>query len=173
MLDKTNNAALIEQLVFFLAPLILDGDFHSSIQERQLAQSLGENVEAELGSFEDLGIGLKGNSCPALLGCADFLQTSLRLAPLLALLINFSVVLDLDFQGFFQTVNGEAPPSVKTAGNFVRSFIELAPRVELCKHNLGGGDFFRLMNVHGNTAAIVDYCDAIMDGNRYLNFVAI
>src|SRR5262247_3782497 len=136
MLDKRNNAALIEQLVFFLAPLVLDGDFHSSIQERQLAQSLGENVEAELGSFKDLGIGLKGDSCAALLGYTDFLQTSLRLAALIALLIDFAVALDLDFQSFCQSVNHGDSYSVKTTGNFVRGFIELAPRVELGKHNL-------------------------------------
>src|SRR4029453_3347159 len=141
MLDKRNNAAFVEQLVFFLAPLILDGDFHSSIQERQLAQSLGENVEAELGSFEDLGIGLKGNSCPALLGCADFLQTSLRLAPLVALLIDSAVALDLDFQSFCQSVNDRDSHSVKAAGNFVRIFIELPPPVELCKNTLAAAAF--------------------------------
>ena len=37
MLNKRNDPAFIEQLVFFLSSLVLDGDLHSSIQERQLA----------------------------------------------------------------------------------------------------------------------------------------
>src|SRR4029077_6558439 len=103
MFEKRNNAALIEQLVFFLASLILDGDFHSSIQERQLAQSLGENVEAELGSIKNLLVGLKCDAGVGLLRYADFFQTALRLAPLIALLIDFPVPLDFYFQGFRQS----------------------------------------------------------------------
>src|SRR4029453_3013888 len=173
MLDKRNNAALIEQLVFFLASLILDGDFHSSIQERQLTQSLGENVEAKVGSFEDLRIGLKGNPGPALLGCADFFQPSLRLAALVALLIDFPVALDLHFQGFRQSINDRNSHTMKATRNFVRSFIELAASVELRKHDFGGGDFLRFMNVHRNTTAIVDHRNAIIDVNRYINLVAV
>src|SRR5262245_2499696 len=147
MLDKRDDATLIEELVFFLAPLVLDGDFDSSIQKRQLAQSLGENVEAELSSFEDLGIGLKSDPGAALLGVSNFRQASLRLATLVALLINFAVALDLDLQSFRQSIDDRNAYTVKTTGNLVRSFIELATRVEFRKHDFGGGDFFRLMNV--------------------------
>ena len=62
---------------------------------------------------------------------------------------------------------------MKTTRNFVRSFIELAARMELRKHDFGGGDFLRFMNVHRNTTAIVDHGDAIIDVNRYINLVAV
>src|SRR5215510_12934766 len=173
MLDKGDNTALVEELVFFLAPLVLDGDFDSSIQKRQLAQSLRKNVKAKLGGFEDLAIGLKGDPRPALLGFSNFRQTSLRLAPLVALLINSAVALDLDFQSLRQSVNHRNTYAVQTTGNLVRSFIELTTCVELGKHNFCGGDFFRLMNVHRNSTTIVDHRDAIIDVNRDINLVAI
>src|SRR5580765_7975855 len=173
MFDKRNNAPLIEQLVFFLASLILDGDCRPSIQGRQLAQSLGENVEAELGSFKDRSVGLKGDPGPALLGYADFFQTALRLAPLVALLIDFAVPLDFYFQGFRQSINDRNSHAMKATGNLVRSFIELAARVELREHDFGGGDFLRLVNIHRNTTAIVDYGNAVIDVNRYINLVAV
>ena len=137
------------------------------------AQPLRQYIEAKLTHFEDLAIRFESDKGAAFLRFTDFFQRRLRIAAPITLLIDFAVALDLDFQGFCQSVNDGDSHSVKTARNFVRSFIELAPRVELCKHNLGGGDSFRLMNVHGNTAAIVDYCDAIIDVNRYVNLVAI
>src|SRR5215831_14516525 len=148
MLDKGDNTALVEELVFFLAPLVLGG-------------------------FEDLAIGLKGDPRPALLGFSNFRQTSLRLAPLVALLINFTVTLDLDFQSFRQSVDHRNTYAVQTTGNLVRSFIELATRVELRKHDFGSGDFFCLMNIDRNAAAIVDHRDTIIDVNRDINPVAI
>src|SRR5215510_1382954 len=173
MLDKRDNATLIEELVFFLAPLVLDGDFDSSIQKRQLTQSLRKNVKAKLGGFKDLAIGLKGDPGTALLGFSNFRQTSLRLASLVALLINFAVTLDLDFQSFRQSVDDRNTHAVQTTGNLVRSFIELATRVELRKHDFGSGDFFCLMNIDRNAAAIVDHRDTIIDMNGYIDLVAV
>src|SRR5262245_368244 len=119
MLDKGDNTALVEEFVFFLAPLVLDGDFDSSVQKRQLAQSLGKNIEAELDSFEDFAIRLKGDPGPALLGFSNFRQTSLRFAPLVALLINFAVALDLNFQSFRQSIDDRDTYAVQTSGNLV------------------------------------------------------
>ena len=45
--------------------------------------------------------------------------------------------------------------------------------MELRKHDFGGGDLLRFMNVHRNTTAVVDHGDAVVDVNRYINLVAM
>jgi hypothetical protein len=62
---------------------------------------------------------------------------------------------------------------VKTAGDFVRGFVELAACMQFREHNLGSRNFFGFMNVHWNTPAIVDNRNAIIDVDRDIDFVAV
>ena len=62
---------------------------------------------------------------------------------------------------------------MKTAGDFVGGFVELAACMQFREHDLGSGNFFRLMNVHRNTPAIIDNGNAIIDVNRHIDFVAV
>src|SRR5438132_13172578 len=64
---------------------------------------------------------------------------------------------------------------MQTAGNFVRGGVELSARVQLCHHDLCGGNFFAI-DVHvidRNAAAVVDYRDGIVDVDADLNFVRV
>src|SRR5581483_2458000 len=66
VLDEGNDAALVEELVRLLVAFCRGGDAHPAVEERELALSLGEEVEAEVGGLEDQGIGLEGDLRPAL-----------------------------------------------------------------------------------------------------------
>ena len=67
VLDELLDAALVEELVLLLRALVVDADAHAAIEERQLAQPLRENVEAEIGLLEDERVGLEGDLGAALL----------------------------------------------------------------------------------------------------------
>ncbi len=53
-LDERVDASLVEELVRLAVALVVDRDRHAAVEERQLAQTLGQRVEAELRRLEDL-----------------------------------------------------------------------------------------------------------------------
>src|SRR6266498_2549106 len=173
MFDKGRQTALVKELVFFLCALVFDGDLDAAVKERQLTQSLRENIETKFGRFKNFTIGLKRHPRAALFGLADLFQTLLRVTPLITLLIDFSIALDLDFQSLGQCVDDRNTHAVQTAGDFVRGFVELAAGVELGEHDFGGGNVFSGMDVDGDAATIVDHRDAVIDVNGDFDRIAM
>src|SRR5581483_2904237 len=173
MLDKRAQPAFVEKLVLLLRALVFDGDLDALVQKRQLAQPLGKNVEAEVDGLEDRAVGFEGDPRAAFFGFADFLQSSLGIAALVALLIHLAVALDLDLQGFRERVDHGNADAVQAAGNFVGSFVEFAAGVKFGQHDFGGGNVFGRMNVDGNAAAVVGYGDAVIDVNDDFDRVAV
>ena len=172
MLHEGHQAALVENSCFFCV-VRLDGDLDASIQERQLTQPLRKYIKAELRGLENLAIGLERHPRAALFRLAYFLQRSLRVAAPVALLVHLAVALDFDFERFRQRVDDRNTDTVQAAGNFVGSFVELAAGVQFGKHDFGGGNFLRGMNIDGNAAAVVDHGDAVIDMNGYFDAVTM
>ena len=54
VLDERDDAALVVELVALAVALVVERDDDAAVEERQLAQPLGEDVEAEDGRLEDL-----------------------------------------------------------------------------------------------------------------------
>jgi hypothetical protein len=65
MLDERNDAAVVLKLVALSVPLIIDGDEDAAIQKGELAETLGERVEAVLGRLENLRVGFERDFCAA------------------------------------------------------------------------------------------------------------
>ena len=64
---------------------------------------------------------------------------------------------------------------MQSAGNFVGRRVELSTRVQLGQHDLYRRNFFAVdvHHVDGNSAAVVDYRDGIIDVNGDVNFVSV
>ena len=55
-LDEGADPPLVREVVLLVGALVLDRDVNAGVQERELAQALGERVEVELRDREDLGV---------------------------------------------------------------------------------------------------------------------
>jgi hypothetical protein len=76
VLDERHDAAVVLELVALAVALVVDGDDDAAVQEGELAQTLGERVEAVIGGLEDLRIGLERDLGAALLRGAGDLESA-------------------------------------------------------------------------------------------------
>src|SRR6188474_2367979 len=98
VLDERGDAAFILKLVVLAVSLIVDRDEDAAIQERELAESLGQRVEAVLGRFENLRVWPERDfRAPPLRRPCDFELTD-RVAALVTLLVDLLVAPDLEIE---------------------------------------------------------------------------
>ena len=90
------DAALVLEQVLLVVALIVDADAHSLGQEGELAQSLAENVEAELGRLEDLAVWLERDLGALPLRTAPHRELGRLIASLVVLLVVLTAAEDLD-----------------------------------------------------------------------------
>ena len=135
-----------------------------------------QSVVVVLSDGEDLSIGQEVNFGAALLGAAGLLELGSRLA--------FGIFLhkgaffrapDFQLQQFAEGVHAGNAYAVQPAGDFVAGGIELAAGVQLGHHYFRRRDFFAI-DIHradGNTAAVVDHGDGIINVNGDIDFGGI
>src|SRR4029453_18650562 len=169
MSDERHDAALVEKLVRLAVALVGDRDAHAAIQERQLAEPLRQDVEAELGGLEDQPVGFEGDPGAALIRDAGLVDGRLRLAPLVALLVHLAVAADLDLEGLGEGVHDRHTHPVQAAGDLVGPVVELAPRVQLGQHDLGRRDALGGVDLDRDAAAVVLDPDARVDVDRHVD----
>src|SRR5262249_10146464 len=90
MAHELLDAAAVAKFVALLRRLLLDDDAHAAIEERQLAQALRENIEAEVGALEDRRIGGEADLSAGLRRGADLGQRRVWLAALIALCVDLA-----------------------------------------------------------------------------------
>ena len=76
MRDERDDAAFVVELVVLAVALVVERDEDAAVEERELAQALRQDVEAEDGGLEDLRVGLEGDLGAAALGRAGDLRAS-------------------------------------------------------------------------------------------------
>ncbi len=172
VLDERDDAALVLELVFFLAALVLDRDAHALVQKGELAEPLREDVEAQLHDLEHLGVGLESDARPGVFRFPHFFERRLRRAALVALLVDLAVALDLDLQVLGERVDDRQPDAVQPAGDFVGSLVEFSAGVELGEHDLGGGDLLGRVQADRNAAPVVGDGHAVVDVNFDFDLIA-
>src|SRR5215213_10286421 len=98
MLDELGDAAAVVELVrtLGLLALVLDGDADAFVQERLLAEALGEFVKAELRDLENLRIRLEGDFRATAAGLAGHLQFRAGDASLVFLLVSRPIPPDFE-----------------------------------------------------------------------------
>ena len=156
MLDELGDAALVEELVRLLGPLVGDRDVDAFVQEGLFAQPLGQLVEAELGHVEDLVVRLERDLGAVLLGVAGLLRAATPECLDVFQLVDLAVAPDLEAQPFGQEVHAANADAVQAARNLVGVGVELAARVQHRHHDLGRRALFLRVHVGRNAAAVVD-----------------
>jgi hypothetical protein len=157
VLDELDDAALVEEGVAALVPLVLDDDLEALVEEGHLAEPVGERVEGERGLLEDLAVRLELHDGAVLGGLLAGGELAQRHAVLVALGPHLAVAADLQLEPLAERVDHRHPHAVEAAGYLVGGVLELAAGME---H--GEDDFRRrlatfLVGVHGNAAAVVPH----------------
>ena len=173
VLDEGNDPALVEELVLLVVALVLDEDAQAAVQERQLAEPLGQHVEAEVDGLEHGGVRLECDARPSFGGGARFLERRQGFATLVGLLVHLAVALDLDLEVLRQRIDDGQADAVQAAGDLVGALVELAAGVQLGEHDLGSRQLLGGVDVNGNAAAVVDHGDAVVDVDGDLDAVAL
>ena len=172
VLDERADPAGIEEVMALAVALVVDRDRHAAVQEGQLAQPLGQRVEAELGGLEDLRIRLEGDLGAAFLGRTGDRELGLRIAALVRLRVHLLVAPDLEIEGLRERVYDRDADPVQSAGHLVAVVVELAAGM---KH--GQRDFGRRLTaavaIDRDAAAVVDHRDRLVDMDRDVDLIAI
>ena len=92
--DELTNAALVLEYFALVVALIDQLDSYTRVQERQLADSLGEHVVVELDIREDLGAGFETDNRPPLVRHACLRQRRLGVAQAVLLGVELAVAVD-------------------------------------------------------------------------------
>jgi hypothetical protein len=173
VLHEGDDAPFVEELVrLAVGALVVDRDGDAGVEEGELAQALGERVEAEFGRLEDLRVGLEGDLRAALLRRAGRLEVGRRNAALVGLLIDLAVAPDLEIERLRQGVDDRHADAVQTARDLVAVVVELAAGVQHRQHDLGGR-LAALVTIHRDAAAVVDDRHRIVDVDRDVDLVAV
>ena len=182
MLDKFGDTAVVFELGGFRfaglgigSAFIGERDQQALVQERQLTQALGQRVEVVFSGGKDASIRQEVNFGAKLLAGARFLQLAGGIPFGISLLPGKSIAPDFEIEFFAQGVNAGNADTVQASGNFIGRRVELAAGMQLSEHHLCGGNLFAV-NVHhvdGNTAAVVDHGNRVVEMNGYFNGVAI
>ena len=171
MLHERDDAAVVLEPVALRVPLVVERDDDAAVEKGQLAQPLGQGVEAEYGGLEDLRVRLEGDFRAATLGRPGCLQIGRGMAALVTLLIDLAVAPDFEIEGLGERVDHRHADAVQTAGNLVAVVVELPAGVEN-GHDDFGGRLAALVEVDRNAAPVVHDRDGSVDVNRDVHLIA-
>jgi len=183
VLDEAPDAAGEGKVLFLAGALVVEPDAHAVVEERELAQPLGQDLVVELDDAEDRLVGQEMHFGAALVGLADDLHRrdldpvdhlddavlDIALAELEE--VHLAVAADRQAQPFRQRVDAGHADSVQPAGDLVAVLIELAAGVQFGQRDLGGRALRLVLVVHldagRDTAAVVDHRQRVvgMDGD--------
>jgi hypothetical protein len=88
-------------------------------------------------------------------------------------------VVDLPVPPYFQIdkfgegVDDRKPYSMETSGDFVTAIIKFSSGVELGHHDFHSRTILFLVEIDGNTPAVISDCDAVIHMNDHINLGAV
>ena len=173
MRHESLQAAVVLKHIGFVLALIDEFDAHAGVQERELAQPLGQRVVVELNVREDLGRGLEADRGAAFDGVAHDCERCGRLAQMIFLAMHVAVARDREQQIIRQRVDDRDAHPVQTARDLVRGVIELTARVQHGHDHFGSGPALLRMDINRNAAAIVRHRDRLVCMDRDDDAIAV
>ena len=174
VLDEALDAARIGEVLALAVALVDELDLDAVVEERELADALGEDLVVELDAAEGLDGGHEVDLGAAPVGVADLRQRRDRLAATELHLVDLAVAPDPELQPVRQRIDDRDTDSVQTAGHLVAVVVELAAGVELRHHDLGGRalELVVVLDVGGDAAAVVDDRNRVVGVDDDLDIVA-
>ena len=172
-LDEFDDPPLVEILLRLAAGGVGEADPHARIEEGELLEAAGEDVEGELCRREDLRIGLEGRLRAGAGGGADVAHGAGDHATLVLLLPQMAITRDLHLAPLGEEVHHRDADAMEAAGGLVGPFLELAAELQDCHHPFEGRDvavhLFRKLRVflHGDAAAVVLDGDTPVDVHHH------
>ena len=171
-LDEFDDPALVLKLVALGDPFVRDGDPDAPVEEGQLPEPLGQDLEAVFGHFEDFVVGPERDFRSGLLRFADLFQLRQRNAALVALDEDAAVALDLEVESLGQGVDDRDADAVEAAGDFVGLVVEFAAGVKDGHDHFGRRLMLLFVHLDGNAAAVVDDRDRIVHVDEDIDVLA-
>ena len=173
VLDERFDAAREFEDVVPVLALVRQLDADAGVQERQLAQALGERVVVEHDVREDRGARLETNRRARAIGLADDRERRLRIAEPIGLLVEQPVAVDRQHEDFGQRVDDGDADAVQTARNLVAVVVELTAGVEDGHDDLGRRAPLLGVDIDRNASPVVDDGDGFVGVDRDRNFLAV
>ena len=174
--DKLADTALVAHGVALLTAftLVLDGDAETCIQEGLLTHTGVERFIVILHRVKHLVIGHEGDGGAAAVGVAHDGNLLGDCAAGEGHLVNLALLMHLHCQPLRKSVDDTGTHAVEAAGDLITAAAELTACVQHCKDHLKGRATRLLLNVHGDTTAIVADGNAValIDGDGDLGTVA-
>ena len=175
VLDEALDAARVREVLALAVALVGELDLDAVVQERKLADALGEDLVVELDAAERLGRRHEVHFGAAPVGGAGRCQRRHRLAAAEFHLVDLAVAPDAQLQPVGQRVDHRHADAVQAAGHLVAVLVELAAGVQLGHHDLGGGtlELVVVLDVGRDAAAVVDHRDRVVGVDDDLDLVAV
>jgi hypothetical protein len=177
-LDEALDPAGEGEVVFLAVALVDQADLDAVVQERELAQALGQHVVVEVDVGEDLVVGQEVHLGAALVGVAEDLhRADLDAVTLLDDAVLRHALLELEVVHLAVAAHGQAQPlgqrvdarhahAVQAARDLVAVLVELAAGVQLGQGDLRRRTLGLVLVVHldagRDAAAVVDDGDGVV-----------
>src|SRR6266487_3271150 len=153
--DRLVVAAVILEDVPAPVDLVDDDDPQPGVQERELAEPLGEGVVVELDGLKDLGVRTERDDRARALGWADDLEVRRFLPAGEPHPILFGVPPHADLEPFAQAIHDGQADAVQAARHAVHLSFELPAAVHPRQDELDAGHAIFRMDVHRDAASVV------------------
>jgi hypothetical protein len=159
-----------------LVSLVRQRNFDALVQERELAQAVGQRVEVVLVHREDALVRQEVNLGAEALTGAHLAQRTDGITLGVVHLPRKTVAPDLDIELFAQSVDAADADAMQTARDLVVRRIELAACMQHRENDLHRRKNFargQRLVVDRNTAAVVDHRDRVVDMDRHIDLACM
>ena len=155
--------------------LVAEFDGQAAVQERHLAETLLQRLEAEVSLLEDRLVGQKVVRVPVVPSVTSpiDLDIGLRHAALIALAMDLAARAHLHLQPVGERVDRRDAHAVQAAGHLVGAAAEFAAGMQLGHHRFQRRPAGLLVDAHGDAAAPVLHGDAAVFVDGDLDAVAV
>ena len=162
-------------LALLVGTLVVEVQADALVQERQLAQAVGQDVVFVFGGMrEDRAVGLEGDDRTAVRTFADHLDLRGRGALAVCLAVDLAVAaVDLGDQQRRKRVDARDADAVQTSRDLVAALVELTAGVEHRQHHFERRFALLLVVVGRNASAVVPDGDGVVLVDRHVDVGAV
>ena len=162
------------QFACIVRALVVEVEPDALIEERQLAQTVGQDVVFVFGGVgEDFAVGFECDGRTAILAAAHHLDFRRGDTLAVGLPIDFAFAVNLSDKQRRKCVHARDADAVQTARDLVAALVELTAGVEHGKHDFERRFALLFVEVGGNASAVVFDADGVIFVDRYVDVGAV